>query len=726
MAKNNRSKEGGRVGALSKLDLHPRTRNWIAGVALSALAILMILSLLGIAGPAGAFIGRALRLGFGVGAWLLPIFAIVVAATIFRADREMMKPAVVGGILIFVSLLAILDIASSEASRRGGYVGYVLALPIVRPFGQITASFLFLAVGAIGVFILFNYPADRPSLRIRIGGRGEKSFPKLRSEGPLDRSDARESVTAPPEFKVRPLRSDRSEGEERKKEEPPSSRETFSVSSQPLPSITVPYTPPPLELFDRDEGAPRAGDIRANMAIIKRTFANFGIAVEMGEVTVGPTVTQYTLKPAEGVKLSQISSLANDLALALAAHPIRIEAPIPGRSLVGIEVPNEQVSLVRLRNLFSEREFRDSPYRLTFALGRDVAGAPVFAALEKMPHLLIAGATGAGKTIALNAIIAALLYRNPPSLLRLLLIDPKRVEFPVYNGIPHLLTPVVVDIEKTIHALRWVVSEMDRRFDVLSEARARDITVYNRERGLRGEPMPYLVVIVDELADIMASRGRDAEAAIVRIAQMARAVGIHLIVATQRPSVEVITGLIKANITSRMAFQVASQVDSRTIIDGAGAEKLLGNGDMLFLSAETSKPRRIQGAYVSEREVKRLAEFLSRSAEPSYEEGVTEPREGEEGEWIGEESGFGGDDPLYEEAKRLVIQMRKASASYLQRKLRIGYARAARLIDMLEERGVVGPGEGAKPREVLIGLDGKRVESFDGEAEEEGGEWEKS
>jgi len=471
------------------------------------------------------------------------------------------------------------------------------------------------------------------------------------------------------------------------------------------------YQKPPLELLDAERGLPSAGDTRINSAIIKKTLENFSIPVEMSEINIGPTVTQYTLKPADGIKLSKITTLSNDLSLALASHPIRIEAPIPGKSLVGIEVPNKARAQVRLRDLISNPKFQQASSNLTFCLGRDVSGNPVYADLSRMPHLLVAGSTGTGKTIFLNSLILSLLYQNGPEILRFILIDPKRVEFPVYQELPHLLSPVIFDAQKTVNALKWLISEMERRFDIFSQAEARDINIYNEMTIENGQqPLPYIIVIVDELADLMAARGREMEAGIVRLAQMARAVGIYLVLATQRPSVEVITGLIKANITSRITFQVASQVDSRTVLDMAGAEKLLGLGDMLFVSAEIVKPRRIQGSYVSEKEVKKVVSYLkSRIPSPPltsfslpYPPSTEEGFEGVEKEL---ELGIGGEDPLYQEAKRVVIEARKASASLLQRRLRIGYARAARLIDMLEERGVVGPGEGAKPRQVYLATD---------------------
>jgi S-DNA-T family DNA segregation ATPase FtsK/SpoIIIE len=412
------------------------------------------------------------------------------------------------------------------------------------------------------------------------------------------------------------------------------------------------------------------------------------------------------------VKLSKITALNNDLALALASHPIRIEAPIPGKSLVGIEVPNKVRAQVRLRDLIEADGFRKMPSPLNVVLGRDVSGNSFYADISRMPHLLVAGSTGTGKTIFLNNFILSLLYRNSPEILRFILIDPKRVEFTVYNELPHLLCPVIYDANRTVNALKWLISEMERRFDVLSASKTRDIASHNNQATDRNEVLPYIVLMVDELADLMAAKGREVEAGIVRLAQMARAVGIHLVMATQRPSVEVITGLIKANITSRITFQVASQVDSRTVLDAAGAEKLLGLGDMLYLSAEIGKPRRIQAAFVSEKEVRKVVNWLkTQNAKIKTEklgEGILDNALAKDLEQaiespIGEAGEFyGKDDPLYGEAKRVVIEAKKASASLLQRRLRLGYARAARLLDMLEEEGVVGPGEGAKPREVYL------------------------
>ena len=468
----------------------------------------------------------------------------------------------------------------------------------------------------------------------------------------------------------------------------------------------IPWRLPGLDLLDGAGGEPTSGDIKANSNIIRRTLQNFGIEVEMGEVNVGPTVTQYTLKPSEGIKLSRIIALQNDLALALAARSLRIEAPIPGRPWAGIEIPNQTAAMVGLKNILNSDIFRQRKSNMNIVLGRNVAGNPVLADLTKMPHLLIAGSTGSGKTVCVNALITSLLYQNSPGELKFIMVDPKRVELTSYNNIPHLLTPVITDPDKAINSLKWSITEMENRYDLLSQLGARNIESYNksaRTKYKNREPLPYLVIVIDELADLMATHGREMEATVVRLAQMARAVGIHLVLSTQRPSVEVITGLIKANITTRVAFQVASQIDSRTIIDMGGAEKLLGNGDMLYLSGDSNKPVRIQGVFVSEKEVKRVTAFIKsqKVEESENNQAIIDKNKTKEIMDFSKKEENIIDDDLYEEAVETVENAGKASASLLQRRLRIGYARAARLLDIMEEQGVVGPADGAKPRSIL-------------------------
>lgn len=472
------------------------------------------------------------------------------------------------------------------------------------------------------------------------------------------------------------------------------------VSNQPGED-GKPWKYPPLSILSNvDQGKADRGDIKGNAAIIEQTLESFGITARVVEVNLGPAVTQYALEVALGTKLSKITSLERDLALALAASTgtIRIEAPIPGRSLVGIELPNNQPEFVPIKKMLSSEVMQEHASKLAVALGLDVAGKPIAGNISKMPHILIAGQTGSGKSVCLNAFLASLLFRTSPSELKLILVDPKRVELTSYNDIPHMLAPVIVDPEKVISALRWILTEMDRRYKLFSQAGVRNMESYNEMSGFQA--LPHIVLVVDELADIMLFSPVEVEDSITRIAQMSRATGIHMVLATQRPSVDVITGLIKANIPCRIAFAVSSQIDSRVILDTQGAEKLLGKGDMLYLPPEQAKPIRIQGAWISDDEIKELVNFLkNQGVQPQYtEEVVAMPRPG-----TTTVPGVDGEmDDLFRQAVELVCQFDKASASLLQRRLSIGYARAARILDQLESAGVVGPPDGSKPREVLV------------------------
>lgn len=668
----------------------PEIKNKIVGVLILILVLIISLSFFEKAGIAGKIILSILTLLFGEFVFFLPLILFLTSFVfLFTKYKNFLKPLVLAITLLVIGLSVFFGSLDSVL-KRGGWFGYFISIPFSEIFGLWVSKIIFGVAILIGVAIFWYLLL--PSLSIPILKEGTQKMEEEKKPSLIKRFFG-------PKFEVKELEP------ELKKITPPVPPPEFEAKKITLKPVLPKYESPPFDLLEAEKGSPLAGDVRTNAAIIKKTLENFGIPVEMSEINIGPTVTQYTLKPAEGVKLSKITALSNDLALSLAAHPIRIEAPIPGKSLVGIEVPNKVRTKVRLRELISDNAFQDSPSNLAFVLGRDVSGNPVYSDLARMPHLLVAGSTGTGKTIFLNNFILSLIYRNSPEILRFVLIDPKRVEFPIYNDLPHLLASVIYDAQRSVNCLKWLIQEMERRFDILAEEGARDISGYNGivlER--KEEPLPYIIVIVDELADLMASRGKEMEAGIVRLAQMARAVGIHLVVATQRPSVEVITGLIKANITSRISFQVASQVDSRTVLDMAGAEKLLGSGDLLFLSAEITKPKRIQGAYVSEKEVRKVIGWLQSKIEQkeriSEEElnGISETSPFP----VSEGAAYFGEDSLYEEAKRTVIEARKASASLLQRRLRIGYARAARLIDILEERGIVGPANGAKPRQVFI------------------------
>ncbi|HZM64226.1 MAG TPA: DNA translocase FtsK, partial [Candidatus Saccharimonadales bacterium] len=479
---------------------------------------------------------------------------------------------------------------------------------------------------------------------------------------------------------------------------PPQEQHALTTASDPD------WKFPGMELLDQKQDKADAGDVEGNARAIKETFANFNIDVDMEGANVGPRVTQYTLKPPTGVKLTKITALENNLALDLAAHSIRMEAPIPGKKAVGIEVPNVKSATVRLSSIFQSSEWADIKGPLGFAIGKDIAGKAVAADLGRMPHLLVAGQTGSGKSVMINAILTSLLYRNSPSDLKLILVDPKQVELKPYDDIPHLLSPVITEPEKCISALKWSVAEMERRYKALADAGKRNIVEYNSVK--QGEGMPYIVIVIDELADLMMMAARDVEALVVRIAQKARAVGIHLVLATQRPSVDVITGLIKANVPARISFTTASQVDSRTIIDQIGSEKLLGQGDMLLLTADMPKPKRVQGAYISEQETSKVTDFIRMQRPPQYDdEIISQPVQlNGKGGVVADMGGGGGssDDDMFQDAVRCVIEGRKASTSLLQRRLRIGYGRAARLIEEMEEQGIVGPADGARPREVLI------------------------
>jgi S-DNA-T family DNA segregation ATPase FtsK/SpoIIIE len=707
MAKNKKLEAKRASGGKSKksktrprFDVHSEVVKALWGVGFIVLFSLVILAFAGKAGSAGSIFSKIAESLFGLGRFSIPFVFLAASYILFGSGkRASYIPLVISGLLFFSGILGILNIFSPEGSVNGGYWGYFVSLPFVGYLGKFASFVIFFGFIISAIIISFNVRINKLVERVR--GRSEKE----KNESSLQEQSGK-LEEKPTEFKVRTWQSEKVKTQGEKQEEPrATAKEEAGFAVKDMQSIIGDFRLPPIELLEKETGKPSSGDIVANANIIKRTLQNFGIEVEMGEVNVGPAITQFTLKPAEGVKLSRIMALHNDLSLALAAHPIRIEAPIPGRSLVGVEIPNKGFALVRMKNMLESSEFSKRSSNLALSLGRDVSGAAIVANLAKMPHILIAGSTGSGKTICLNVIILSLLYQNPPNLLKFILIDPKRVEFPVYSDIPHLLAPVVVDTQKTVNALKWAVSEMERRFELLASVKVRDIAGFNSDKKVveANGPLPYIAIIIDELADLMAARGKEIEALIVRLAQMARAVGIHLVLATQRPSVEVITGLIKANITSRIAFQVASQIDSRTVLDMAGAEKLLGNGDMLYLAGDASKPKRVQGAYVTEKEVRRVADYLRESAgSPANEELVPIPEKVDDRRFDFEEIEGGTDDELYEEAKKIVIQSRKASASLLQRRLRVGYARAARLLDMLEGDGVIGPGDGAKPRDVYL------------------------
>ena len=685
---------GGEKADFSEHRLHPDTKKSIWALSFIGVAVVLTLAWFGGAGPAGNAIFKSLSALFGWGYFILPVTLVFAAIVFFFTGRKkIVGVTLIGAALLILSFLGLIDIFSPT---KGGLLGLVLG-SLRYPFGRTAAGIIDGFILVISVLVTANVP-----LKVKWPEKElNEDLVVTGTEEPKKKGGAAAEPGAEPE------KMGEAPEEEGAKVAVVSRRSDLGSRKARAP-VFANYVPPPLSLLKAETGKPTTGDLLANANVIKRTLESFGISVEMGEINVGPAVTRYTLKPAEGMKLSRITALSSDLALALAAHPIRIEAPIPGKALVGIEVPNKAAALVRLGSLMNYPDFNQSG-PLGFVLGRDVSGEPVFTSIEKMPHLLVAGATGSGKSILVHSLLISLLYKNSPQTLKLILIDPKRVELSVYEGIPHLVSPVITDNKKAVSVFRWAISEMERRYELLQKAGSRDIKSYNASHP--DEALPFILIVIDEMADLMTSYGRDVEGSVVRLAQMARATGIHLLLATQRPSVEVITGLIKANITARVALQVASQIDSRTILDAAGAEKLLGHGDLLFVSAELSKPRRIQGSFITEEEIKSVADFIREhnKAEATGEEAGFENGGGNGGApAIGGPQSFdeyaeeGDTDELFDEAVAVVAEAKKASASLLQRRLKVGYARAARLLDLMEAADLIGPGEGAKPRDVNL------------------------
>lgn len=709
-------------------DLSPHTKQAIGAIGFVVLGIYFTLSLIGYAGMVGGFTNTALEFLFGGGAYFAPVVCAFYVYALMnpKEDQRVSISKVVGIALSFFALLGFLELYKVDL---GGLGGLALKAPLTLLFGPLAASVILGACLVVGTLLTFNIGLSLPSFKKAASEEVDEADDMLDDLLPEETMDTTDSEETEEE-------TEDTEADTPKKKMTVTERLgiTNKNTGFAVSSFEGHYAPPPLTLLQKDKGRGKSGDVKANANIIKRTLKNFNITVEMDEVSIGPSVTRYALKPAEGVRISKIVSLQNNLEMALAASPIRIEAPIPGKSLVGIEVPNTAKSTVGLASLLSSPEYTDSPKPLLVALGRDITGNAHFANVAKMPHGLIAGTTGSGKSVTIHAIVTSLLFRNSPEQLRFIMVDPKRVELTLYNNIPHLLTPVITEPKKAILALKWAIKEMERRYDVLQAEKVRDISsyhenIYRPAKEARGdtpadddsseampEPMPYIVVIIDELADLMSSYPRELEASIVRLAQMSRAVGIHLLLSTQRPSVNVITGLIKANIPSRVALQVASQIDSRTILDQVGAEKLLGQGDLLFLSGELAKPIRLQSAFISEEELKKVVTYLKNQTDAQELDSIDFGGDG--GADHSPDAFFGSmvddeeEDDLYEEAKQAVIEANKASTSYLQRKLRVGYSRAARLMDILEERGVIGPADGAKPREILLGDNGETADDL--------------
>ena len=696
----------------------------VGAVVQLSFAVLFVVAWFDAGGPVIEWLHKTTYDLIGAAVYLLPLLLVYLSVEVFRAENNRLplvqKFAAVLQVLWFAGLFGLLK--DTDGSSRGGSIGELLNQAMLSLVDPGVAAFLYILL--IGITLLFlvrvspfavfeklwsmvRRDEDEQTANTKImqaaNNEGKKAVPSefvLNAGVPtIDPKTARLSSLK------NSVKADKAAEE----------RSALVIVSDPN------WTPPSVELLEKKQSPANAGDIEQNATIIKDTLSEFSIEVDMEGANVGPKVTQYTLRPPSGVKLTRITALETNLALNLAASSLRIEAPIPGKKAVGIEVPNLKAADVRLYGILTSPQWVKADEPLSFAIGKDISGDAVVGALNKMPHLLIAGQTGSGKSVMINTLLASLLYRNSPSEMKMILVDPKQVEMAPYADIPHLLTPVITEPEKTISALKWAVNEMERRYSLLAEEKVRDIKSYNAkvksgktqievadENGVTQHydegAMPYIVIVIDELADLMMVAARDVEALIVRLAQKARAVGIHLVLATQRPSVDVITGLIKANIPARIAFTVASQVDSKTIIDKAGAEKLLGQGDMLMLTPDMSKPKRIQGAWVTDDEVNKINDHLRMQSAPQYnDEIISQPVQLNGKGGVVMDIGGGSDDDMFRDAVRVVVESRKASTSLLQRKLRIGYSRAARIIEEMEEQGIIGPADGSRARDVLIG-----------------------
>ncbi len=765
----------------NKLKLKSDVKRGVVVVLLFLMAILFTFGFFGVGGALGVFLNKLAGFVFGWGKWLFPIALLLASGILLRRKSTTFYTVkIIGLIILFLSVLGFFHIFFAQndflkiakSGEGGGYIGYLEAKLLIKFTGRVAGSIVLLAFSTIGIMVAFNFSVlefftklfeknkdkenkDDENDHNNDHDNDEQKKPKKvdtvieTSDKEKEESNSLENTNLKNNIKKIEFANGPNNAGDTKSEKYPKNEQSDFLQEniekkkkKPLKITNKKNSDewelPPLDLLDSPKNVDiLSGNIEKNREIIQETFANFGIELNDGGVKIGPTVTQYSFRPAVGVKLSKIMALGDNLALALAVHPIRIEAPIPGKSLIGIEVPNEKGEVIKLRKILESDIFQDKKNGLTLALGEDVEGEYMVADLGIMPHLLVAGATGTGKSVCINSIILSLLFQNSPDDLKMILVDPKRVELSLYNKIPHLLADVIVDNKKVINALRWAIREMEERYKILQSVGSRDLESYSTklaqgvkrkyidpDTGDRVEEdlkkLPFIIIIIDELADLMVSYGKDVEGAIMRLAQMARAVGIHLIISTQSPRVEIITGVIKANISTRIALQVATQIDSRTIIDMGGAEKLLGKGDMLFSSNDSPKPKRIQSSFVTEAEVKRVVKFIKKQDLNLKKNEKSDGEDGNNGEnkleidfdekqeqpfqrmdfsqsQVEEEK-----DDLYEEAKDFIIKSDRASASLLQRRFRIGYNRAARMVDDLEAEGIVGSAEGQKAREVLV------------------------
>jgi DNA segregation ATPase FtsK/SpoIIIE, S-DNA-T family len=702
----------------------------VGAVFLIAVSILLIVAWFGAGGPVLEGLHNFALSAVGYAVYVLPLLFVYVAVEIFRAEDNRL-PFVVSfaTALLIVWFAGIFGLMNDARGSTGGALGEAINQLMLALVNSGVAAFVYVLLILItALFVLRISPITVIKKLWELSRRDvseqDENVSVMRKAAAADTATKPQSIG---EIKLNAgVPTLDSIGDDKKPNRLSTLRgsvkqDKAAEEQAALVAVSDPnWQAPSLDLLEKKQSPADAGDVQQNAQTIRDTLAEFNIDVEMEGANIGPKVTQYTLKPPSGVKLTRITALETNIALNLAAQSLRIEAPIPGQRAVGIEVPNRKAADVRLYGILTAKQWKGSPEPLSFAIGKDISGDAVVGELNKMPHLLIAGQTGSGKSVMINTLLTSLLYRNSPSEMKLILVDPKQVEMAPYEDIPHLLTPVITEPEKTISALKWAVNEMERRYKLLAEEKIRDIKSYNQkiqsgskklsvpdedgnEQRVDDGAMPYIVIVIDELADLMMVAARDVEALIVRLAQKARAVGIHLVLATQRPSVDVITGLIKANIPARIAFTVASQIDSRTILDQIGAEKLLGQGDMLLLTPSMSKPKRIQGAWVMDEEVGKITDHLRMQSAPQYnDEIVSQPVQlNGKGGVVMDFDGGGGDD-MYKDAVRVVVESGKASTSLLQRRLRVGYARAARIIEEMEEQGIIGPADGARPREVLI------------------------
>ncbi|WP_408912831.1 DNA translocase FtsK 4TM domain-containing protein [Candidatus Nanosynbacter lyticus] len=698
----------------------------VGAVLLILLSLLLVVSWFGVGGPVLQWIDMATIKTVGYTAYTLPILLIYLAVETFRAEENRLPAAVkfaaVLEIVWFSGLFGLLK--TSLRPDAGGFVGDILNTATLKMVDSAIAAIFYLVLAFITVlFITQTSPFTVFSKlwqAIKSNSSEDDNNRSIMKQAAKPQSTEENKKVSLGDIKLNagvPIIDTTKEkkGLLKRTEKPEKAAEEQALVATRDPN----WQAPSLDLLEKNEGGADAGDTRQNAQIIHDTLSEFNIDAAMGDINVGPKVTQYTLRPPSGVKLTRITALETNIALNLAAQSLRIEAPIPGQKAVGIEVPNRKAAEVRLYSTLVSKQWTASRDPLSFTIGKDISGQVVVGELGKMPHLLIAGQTGSGKSVMINTLLTSLLYRNSPSDMKLILVDPKQVEMAPYEDIPHLLTPVITEPEKTISALKWAVNEMERRYKLLATEKIRNIKDYNKRLQSRAKKiaiadengnvqehedgsMPYIVIVVDEMADLMMIAKKDVEALIVRLAQKARAVGIHLVLATQRPSVDVITGLIKANVPARISFTVASQVDSMTILDQAGAEKLLGQGDMLFYTPSMSKPKRIQGAWVTDDEVNKITDHLRMQMAPQYnDEVVAQPVQLNGKGGVVMDLSEGGDDK-FKDAVRVVVERRKASTSMLQTRLGIGYQRAARIIEEMEERGIIGPQNGSKPRDVLI------------------------